>query len=443
MFALMTAGALLGVAFLFIYLMACHVEVGLFSLLAVNFLNLTFGMNATAFGRLHLNVLDTVYICILIAGLFRCLRGIRYLATSRLVAIGYLLVFASCFMRGLHANGLFAAANEARGFVGPLFAMLYFLDAPVDEKSVRRYVQGYLVFGGALCVVAILAAAGLPVGASAWAHSASAAADHRYLPASGAAAIGVCGFFALARSSCYGHGFLTQLQAPVFFLVAIYLRHRTVWMMLLIGASALLFVDGRLFRRILPAALLALAAIVGIVLYEDGNANLAGESEFSDSASNASTWYWRVNGWQEFLFDSDQTPFTVLLGQPMGSGWWRADPESHLIQTAPPHSEYVTEYLRVGTIGLFLLSLFLFGPLIALCRARKESIDAIYPCTSIWVVVVSITLVYGITYSIEPESYALLGIASSIALRGGLAKVSSASDEIAQWKVDSAAEFSV
>jgi O-antigen ligase len=127
----------------------------------------------------------------------------------------------------------------------------------------------------------------------------------------------------------------------------------------------------------------------------------------------------------------------------MGSGWWRADPESHMIQTAPPHSEYVTEYLRVGTIGLFLLTFFLFGPLIALCRARKESIDAIYPCNSIWVVVVSITLVYGITYSIEPESYALLGIASSIALRGGLAKVSSASDEIAQWKVDSAAEFSV
>jgi hypothetical protein len=319
--------------------------------------------------------------------------------------------------------------------------MLYFLDAPVDEKSVRRYVQGYLVFGAALCVVAILAAAGLPVGTSAWAHSAIAAADHRYLPSSAAAAIGVCGFFALARASYYGHGFLAQLQAPAFFLVAIYLRHRTVWMMLLIGALALLFVNGRLFRRILPAALLALVAVVGIVLYEDGNANFAGESEFSTSASNANTLYWRVNGWQEFLFDSDQTLFTVLLGQPMGSGWWRTDPESYLVQTAPPHSEYVTEYLRVGMVGLFFLKLFLFGPLVALWQARKGSIEAIYPCTSIWVVVISITLVYGITYSIEPESYALLGIASAIALRARLPEESCASDELAQWSVDSSAEF--
>jgi hypothetical protein len=358
-----------------------------------------------------------------------------------MLGIGYLLVFASSFARGFNANGLFAAANEARGFVGPLLAMLYFLDAPVDEKSVRRYVQGYLVFGAGLCVVAILAAAGLPVGTSAWAHSTVAASDHRYLPSSAAAAIGVCGFFALARASYYGHGFLAQLQAPAFFLVAIYLRHRTVWMMLLTGFAALLFVNGRLFRRILPAALLALVSVVGIVLYEDGNANFASESEFSASASSTNTWYWRVNGWQEFLFDSDQTPLTVLLGQPMGSGWWRTDPESHLVQTAPPHSEYVTEYLRVGMIGVFFLKFFLLGPLIALWRARKDCIEGIYPCTSIWFVVICITLVYGITYSIEPELYALLGIISAIALRARLAAELSASDEPAPWNVDSSAGF--
>jgi hypothetical protein len=439
MFALL-AVVLFGVAFLSIYLMARYVEVGLFCLLAVNFINLTFGMNATAFGRLHLNVLDAVYIGILIAGLVRYLRGIRSLNASRMLSIGYLLLFASSFVRGFNANGIFATANEARGFVGPLLAMLYFLDAPVDEGSVRRYVQGYLIFGGALCLVAILAATGLPVGTSAWAHSAIAAADHRYLPSSAAAAIGVCGFFALARGS-FGHGLLTQLQAPVFFLFAIYLRHRTVWMMLLTGCAALLFLNGRLFRRILPAALFALVAVLGIALYEDSNANFAGESEFSASASSANTWYWRVNGWQEFLFDSDQTPFTVLLGQPMGGGWWRTDPESHLVQTAPPHSEYVTEYLRVGVMGLFFLKLFLLGPLIALWRARKESIEAAYPCTSIWLVVVSITLVYGITYSIEPELYALLGIASAIAFRGRSAEESSASDEPAQWNLASSANF--
>jgi len=441
MFAFLVLVALFGVAFLSIHLMARHVEVGLFSLLAVNFLNLTFGMNATTFGRFHLNVLDGACIGILIAGLFRFLRGIRFLNATRLFAIGYLLVFAWSFARGFDANGLFAASNEARGFVGPLLATLYFLDAPVDEKSVRRYVHGYLLFGAALCVVAVLAAAGLPIGTSAWAHSATAAADHRYLPSSAAAAIGVCGFLALARASYYGHGFLTQLQALGFFLVAIYLRHRTVWMMLLAGSAALLLIDRRLFRRILPAALFALVAVVGIVLYEDGNANFAGESEFSASASNANTWHWRVNGWQEFLFDSDQTPFTVLMGQPMGNGWWRADTESHLVQTAPPHSEYVTEYLRVGIAGFIFLILFLLGPLIGFWRARRDRIETNYPCASIWLVVIFITLIYGITYSIEPESYALLGIGSAIAFRARSTEESSAADSLTRWNVASSANF--
>jgi hypothetical protein len=440
MFAFLVAVGLFGIALLSIYLMARHVEVGLFSLLAANFLNLTFGMNATAFGRLHLNPLDAVYVGLLIAGLCRSFREFRFLNVTRIFAVGYLLVFASSFARGISANGVFAAGNEARGFVGPLLAMLYFLDAPADEKSVKRYVQEFLVFGAALCVVAALAAAGLPVGVSAWAHSSVAAADHRYLPSSAAAAIGVCGFLALARSSYYGHNFVTELQAPAFFLVAIYLRHRTVWMMLLAGTSALLFVDGRLFRRILPAALLALVAVLGSVCFENGNANLAGE-EFSASVSNTNTWYWRVSGWQEFLFDSDQTPFTVLMGKPIGSGWWRIDPESHLAQTAPPHSEYVTEYLRTGMIGLFFLKCFLLGPLIALWRGRKESFMIIYPCSSIWVVVVFITLVYGITYSIEPESYALLGIASAIAFRARTPQELPAPQELAPWGIDSSVTF--
>jgi hypothetical protein len=439
MFALLAAVALFGVASLFIYLMTRHVEVGLFSLLAANFLNVTFGMNATAFGRLHLSALDAVYIGLLLAGMFRCLRGLRYLNAPRLVAIGYLLVFASSLVRGFNANGVLAAANEARGFLGPLLAMLYFIDVPIDEKSVTRYVQGYLVFGAALCVVAILGSTGLPVGVSAWAHSAAATADDRYLPASAAAVIGICGFLALARSSYHAGSFFTRLQAPAFFLVAVYLRHRTVWVMLLAGASVLLFADGRLFRRILPVALLASVAVVGIVLYEDGNPRFASESEFSASASNADTWHWRVSGWQEFLFDSDQTPSTILFGKPMGSGWWRIDPESHLAQTAPPHSEYVTEYLRVGIIGLLFLKFFLLGPLFALWRARREDVAAIYPCASIWAVVVVITLVYGVTYSIEPESYALFGIASAIALGSRSTEESSAPEELAQWSIDSSA----
>jgi len=50
-------------------------------------------MNATAFGRLPPERSGCVYIGILIAVFFRCLRGIRFLNASRMLAIGYLLVF--------------------------------------------------------------------------------------------------------------------------------------------------------------------------------------------------------------------------------------------------------------------------------------------------------------------------------------------------------------
>ena len=41
------------------------------------FPDLTFGMNATAFGRLHLNLVDAVYIGLLIAGVCRVLSRIQ------------------------------------------------------------------------------------------------------------------------------------------------------------------------------------------------------------------------------------------------------------------------------------------------------------------------------------------------------------------------------
>jgi hypothetical protein len=64
-----------------------------------------------------------------------------------------------------------------------------------------------------------------------------------------------------------------------------------------------------------------------------------------------------------------------------------------------------------------------------------------YPCTSIWIVVVFITLVYGVTYSIEPESYALFGIASAIAFRARTPQELPAPRELAPWGVDSSVTF--
>jgi len=398
------------VALLLLFLFARHTEAGLSCLLAVELFNLTFGLNATVIGRLHLSALDAVSVVLLAAGALRFVWGFGGFSFPRMASAGYLILFALSFARGWSANGLFAAANEGRGFIGPLAAMLYFADAPIDEDSLRRFVRLFLLYGAALCVITVLAAAGLPVGTAA-----SAAADDRLLPSNAAAIIAICGFLALARATYCARWLPDLLWPGVFFLAAIYLRHRTVWMMILAGAVALVFVDGRLFCRMAPIALLASVAVVGFALYGAGRPGIASESDFMESLSNSETWQWRVNGWQEFLFDGEQTTLTILAGKPMGSGWQRIDPESHLLQTAPPHSEYVTEYLRTGIAGLTFVLLFVCGPLAALWRTHETDDNAVYPSASIWAVVALISLVYGVAYSIESESYALLGITSAIA----------------------------
>ena len=98
--------------------------------------------------------LDVVQMSLLGAGAIRFCRSLRALRPLHLIVLTYVLLFVASLARGVYSNGLFAAANEARGFVGPLIAMLYFSDAPVDDQSVRAYVQGYRFFGIALCILA-------------------------------------------------------------------------------------------------------------------------------------------------------------------------------------------------------------------------------------------------------------------------------------------------
>ena len=391
-----------------IWVLVRWTEAGLCSLLGVEFFDLVFGKDSALIGHLHLSALDAVSMTLLAAGAIRFARSLRTIDASRLLVTGYLVLFVCSFVRGYSSNGLLAAANEARGFVGPLAAMLYFANAPASGNLMHRVARIYLIFAAGLCTVMLLAVAGLSVGLVETANP----VDDRVLPSAAAATIAICGFFAVARATYVRWGLTDHILPVVFFAAAIALRHRTVWVMLLAGIVMLLFVDGKLFRRAFVTALLASAVVAGVVLL-GGAALGATENRFAQGASSTETWQWRVNGWQEFLCDEDQTPVTVLAGRPMGSGWWRIDPESHLLQTAPPHSEYVTEYLRVGALGLLLVVLFASRPLWALWRTSRIDNTMIYPATSIWIAVAAMTLVYGITYSIEPEAYAFIGMASA------------------------------
>jgi hypothetical protein len=427
--------ALLSLVLTYVYILFRWPFIGLVSLLAGEFIDLAFGLNNRLIGGIHLDPLDAVSICLLIAGCLRSMQRAKRITVVSLLSAGYLALFAISLGRGIYANGFLTAANESRGFTGPLTALLYFVTVPADAKALRRYTLAYLYFGAALCVAAALAAAGLPIGMNAMSQMDQLGIDGRYLPAGAAAAIAVCGFLSLALFRNRTAGLLRPIVPLVYLCIAVYLRHRTVWMMLLVGALAFLPLDKKLFLRLVPAAALALLLVIGLATYGDRVSGLVSEGQFSNSATNFDTLSWRLNGWKDLLFDNEQTPLTVAFGKSMGGGYWRVDPVSYAITSVAPHSEYVQEYMRVGLVGTLLILCFGLRPLLRLWRLGRYAPFAAYPTTSAWTVITLITLLYGVTYGIPPYSYALIAIAN--AFLNGLSAQKSCAYQPAenQWQV--------
>ncbi|MGD0738575.1 MAG: O-antigen ligase family protein [Terracidiphilus sp.] len=423
----------------YVYVLFRWPFIGLVSLLAGEFIDFAFGLNNRLIGGIHLDPLDAISICLLFAGLFRSFQHIRRINVMTLLCLGYLLLFAMSFGRGIAANGFFAAANESRGFIGPLTAMLYFVTVPADPRALRKYTLAYLYFGAALCIAAGLAAAGLPIGLNAMEQSDVLGLDGRYLAAGAAAAIAVCGFLSLAVFRHKSTGLVRPIIPIAFLCVAVYLRHRTVWMMLLVGALAFLPLDKKLFLRLLPAAALAALMVIGLATYGKSVNGLVSEEQFSTSATNFDTLSWRLNGWKDLLFDSEQTPLTVAVGKSMGGGYWRVDPVSYEITSVAPHSEYVQEYLRVGLVGTLLIFCFLLRPLLRLWKLGRHFPFAAYPTTSAWTVITLITLLYGVTYGIQPHSYALIAIANAFLSSLSAQRVDAYQLAESQWQVTSIA----
>lgn len=409
--------AALALVLVYIYLVSRSVYLGLVSLLVVELYNLTFGLNAQLLGGVHLNPHDVVVMSLLAAGAIRTATRLRHLNVTRILAFGFVTILAVSIIRGIFSLRILSTLNETRGYVGVLLAMLYFLTAPTDEYSIRRYVRAYIMFGAALCVVALFAGLGFHVGSVAWGNLSSSFVDGRYLPATGAAAIAVCGFLTLVVLRYRQRSLLSQFLPVLFFSAAIYLRHRTIWVMLIVGMAALFPLDGKLFRRVLPTAVLASLVVLALAVYGNRAQGLVGEGAFTQSSTNTGTWDWRVQGWEELLWGQDQEPLSIAFGKSMGTGFLRFEPSANLFINVQPHDEYVQEYLRVGVVGLTMLLMILFKAIGGLWRLRKVDDLCVYPSVSAWIIVYLMTLTFGVTYGIDAHTYALIGIGAAIGLR--------------------------
>jgi hypothetical protein len=153
MLPLIILAAIMAVVF-YVYQLSRHVLLGFFSLLAVELLSFTFGTSQGLLAGFHLDPMDFIGICLLLAGCIRTARNMNRLHVSRLLALVYIALLTVSIVHGLVTYDLKSVANESRSLVPSVTGMLYFLTAPTDAKSMRRYTWLYLSFGIALCIVA-------------------------------------------------------------------------------------------------------------------------------------------------------------------------------------------------------------------------------------------------------------------------------------------------
>jgi hypothetical protein len=425
---LLTA-VILTISGIYIYLIWRSTYLGWLSILAVQFYEYSFGVEPVVVGELHLDAVDLVSIGLLVAGLLRTLPRLRERNTARVIGVGYLAIFASSLIRGFLANGFIPAANESRGFVPLLIALLYFLTAPADPALLRKYLSSYLYYGFGFVIVALLAYAGFHVGGVAWLHSStqlSNTIEDRLLPAAAVLGVALGFILSLSWSRQRDPAKLSQWLPAVFLGAAIFLRHRSVWLVLISATITLFVTDRRLFRRLVSMAVFSLlviavfATVASLTAEVGGGASGAAEDtqeEFAYSASEAGTWQWRVDVWRSFVFGEDQTFETVLFGKGLGGGYVNLAPTSGHWEISPPHSEYVAQYSRVGLIGMCFLFWFLYRPIFRYWVLSTDEELEMDPPASTWIAVLVGTLVYGITYSISLDAFALVGIACAALAR--------------------------
>jgi hypothetical protein len=412
--------AILPVLFVYIYYLSRSVLFGWISILAVYLYDYSFSAATYSPAGVNLTFVDIVEMSLLIAGIIRTIPRLRDRNSGRTIVVFYLAIFAFSLVRGSIAHGFVHAAAGSRLFAPFLIACTYFLTAPVDSKSVRKYLQTYFCYGAALSIVAFLASTGIHIGMITSLEAVEndlqllreAEQGSRLLNANCAMALAICFFLCLAYSRYRSSAVLYKWLSALFLGLAIFLRHRTVWAVLAAGLLSLLFVDRSLFRRLIPLAALAVCIIAGYALLSR-SAVQSVEAQFSESATNDDTWLWRLSNWQANL-QRNQTAFSIVFGLDLGGGYEVFDMFTRRYTDVPPHNEYILEYLSVGVAGVALVVCFAIRPLRRFWRLSSTDMKAVEPSASAWFAVIVGVIVFSVPYAPGVDTYALLAIANAM-----------------------------
>jgi len=374
-----------------------------------------FGAFAIVLINIHIYPLDFLDVCLLSAGIIRFRFQDLKLSTLYILVGGYLLLFALSVARGLATFDLATVGNEGRGLIGEVLALTYFTTIPYDRKIIKEIVIAQIAFSTALVLICILHFAGLPIGGVVGITNGQKIYDtgaiDRGLPAGAAASIELSVLFAASWATYRKHTRWLPWLIGIFIPTVILMQHRSVWAMLVVTLVAAWLIDVKVTQYLwkIGGAVAVIASIV-IFSYIGLRSNLT--EEFKYSTTNTGTLQWRIEGWIDSV-SADQSPLSVLIGLPIGSGYLRLDSGAGGYTNFPPHNEIVNQYLRVGVIGAVIIILFMLRPIYIYFR-DPDSGSLLYPTPTSWILVTIGVIVFGIPYSFSLELFALVAMANRI-----------------------------
>jgi len=304
--------------------------------------------------NLGLNVYasDIVFALLFSAGILRYVEGYTKVTRTRLAVIVMVTLYILAFARGASAFGIKQAGQGSR--------LLFYFDAGTfyfssfmflrrqQERMVRLWFYTTWVLIGVSVFRWVATIIGLGI-ASTWERMETS--PMRVL--NSAQAMFLCIAFYFSCITISGHKAKLQEKVLVYLLppILILLQHRTVWIVLIVGLMWIFSKQTRALRRSLATALVVLAIAVPLIFFAFDPSYMI--AMLVNSATDPSTFLWRVEGWSQLLGDANLTMVDYIIGQPAGYDQSRIIGKT--LVEADPHNFYVQTFLSQGIVGLIVL----------------------------------------------------------------------------------------
>lgn len=358
---LLLVAALGGAALLLLERVIASTVLGLSLTLGIVFVNvLGIELQATLVG-FRVGDVDVVAGLLLVAGIARLLRA-RRISVLQWLAIAFGLTVLWSLVTGLLTYGPGTAINDSRTYVRVVAALLYFSTTSPGDDAFDALMTPWLWLTGALVALTFARWGALMVGmGDAWWARAD---DMRVIDAF--RTLVLLQVLLLLWGAPPPVPRRLMAAAPVLLAAVVLLQHRTLWIALAVGAIVWAALTRRLARRVIPAAVAAVVVggVLSFTLF--GGPSTIG-SELEDSATNAGTFVWRVEGWRQLVLDRGPDEISeVALGYPFGAGFERRI-EGRIVDVTP-HNFFVQTYLRTGLVGLGILLALYAGAMRGLLR---------------------------------------------------------------------------